>query len=139
MGITLANRIPAGSERKTKTQTALIDTRDAFFFSQFAWSRGNGNGAHLMRHLIEALNFNVLDKAAGYIGVFEIVPGTGGGSCIDLYFNPSNTAISFTLHICLISVAAVSEISFQIRVTGDGSVFLRTVHISSLYIFCWYM
>lgn len=31
-----------------------------------------------MRHLIEALNFNVLDKAAGYIGVFEIVPGTGG-------------------------------------------------------------
>ena len=31
-----------------------------------------------MRHLKEALNFNVLDKAAGYVGVFETVPGTGG-------------------------------------------------------------
>ena len=52
-----------------------------------------------MRHLIEALNFNVLDKAAGYIGVFEIVPGTGGDPA--LIFNTSNTAISFTLHIVL--------------------------------------
>ena len=94
--------ITAGREKNKDTNGFNWYPR-RIFFSQFAWSRGNGNGAHLMRHLIEALNFNVLDKPAEcwlHWGVWNC-PGDGRGSCIDLCYDPSNPAISFTLHIVL--------------------------------------